>query len=242
MSRVVSDINSLLLPRYLLNDIYPYPEGVQLEFKKCFHINQHDKYRETLCAFLNTNGGHMIFGILDNCVINGCALNDGEKDRILLFVDSIYNILKKTNGEPIHPNSLKVYFEEIAKNIYIIIITCYRDTTNDITYQFIGGDSWIRMNASNMKTKYGKLYTVQDVLNIKQKMYIKQSEIISKLKKEYRNCEDTTILEISNIFYKKEEKEKQIIVNEKFRPYFNGSIFITINILIVSGILINFYV
>ena len=241
MSRVVSDINTLLLSRYLLNDIYPYPEGVQLEFKKCFHINQHDKYRETLCAFLNTNGGHMIFGILDNCVINGCALNDGEKDRILLFVDSIYNILKKTNGEPIHPNSLKVYFEEIAKNIYIIIISCYRDNTNDVPYQFIGGDSWIRMNASNMKTKYGKLYTVQDVLNIKQKMYEKQGEIINKLKKEYRVCEDTTILEISDIFHKKEIKEKEKI-NNNSRSCIDSNVFFTINLLIVSGILIHFYV
>ena len=242
MSKIVSDINTLLLPRYLLNDIYPYPEGVQLEFKKCFHINQHDKYRETLCAFLNTNGGHMIFGILDNCIINGCSLNEGEKDRILLFADSIYNILKKTNGEPIHPNSLKVYFEEIAKNIYIIIISCYRDNTNDLLYQFIGGDSWIRMNASNMKTKYGKLYTLQDVFNIKQKMHEKQLELTNKLKKEYRVCEDITILEISDIFYKKEIKEKELFVKNNVTSFFDSIIFSTINKLILCGILIYFCV
>ena len=37
MSLVTDDINTLLLPRYLLNCKYPYPEGTQLEFKKTFH-------------------------------------------------------------------------------------------------------------------------------------------------------------------------------------------------------------
>ena len=96
--------------------------------------------------------------------------------------------MKKTDGESIPQNCLKVYFEEIAKDLFIIIISCYRDNNNkEITYQFLGGDSWIRMNASNMKTKYGKLYIVQDVINIKAKMHKKHEEIIIKHKKQYES-------------------------------------------------------
>ena len=206
MTAIVDDINTLLLPRYLMNDVYPYPEGMQLEFKKSFHINQHTKYRETMCAFLNTNGGHIIFGILDNCIINGCLLSENERDSILLFVDSIYTILKKTNGDSISKNEIKVYFEEISKNNYIIIISCYKHES-DLDYQFLGGDSWVRMNASNMKTKYGKLYSVQDVLNMKAKLYRKHEEITSRILKQYDRCEERTIIMINDILINKKEKE-----------------------------------
>ena len=56
-------IDKYIIPRFLLNEIYPYSEGIQVEFKKSFHINQHYKYRETICAFLNTNSGIIIYGI-----------------------------------------------------------------------------------------------------------------------------------------------------------------------------------
>jgi len=76
-------MESLLLDRYYFHDIYPHPESVQLEFKKSYHINQLDKYRETVCAFLNTAGGHIIFGITNDCVIIGNYLNQKEIDSIM---------------------------------------------------------------------------------------------------------------------------------------------------------------
>ena len=64
---MTESIDKYIIPRFLLNEIYPYSEGIQLEFKKSFHINQHYKYRETICAFLNTQGGLIIYGI-DECI------------------------------------------------------------------------------------------------------------------------------------------------------------------------------
>jgi predicted HTH transcriptional regulator len=215
MTSIVDDINKLLLPRYLLNDIYPHPECTQLEFKKSFHINQHAKYRETICAFLNTNGGHIIYGILDNCIINGCTLDQLEKDSILLFVDGIYTILKNTDGENISKEKIKVCFEEIAKNVYIVIISCYRNETDINTYQFLSGDSWTRMNASNMKTNIGKLFTVHDVSTIKLRLYNRCEETIKKYKKEYNKCEESTIIEISNILIHKSKKENELLLPVK---------------------------
>jgi predicted HTH transcriptional regulator len=219
MTAIVNNINSLLVPRFLLNDRFPYPEGTQLEFKKTFHINQHNKYRETICAFLNTNGGHIIYGILNNCMINGCILSPVDKDNILLFVDSIYNILKKTNGETIPKNTIKVYFEEISKNNYIIIISCYKVDNDE--YQFLAGDSWIRMNASNMKTKHGKLYSIQDVANIKIKINRKYEDIINKLTKEKHNTDEEIIIMVSDILLDKKEKEKELIkIQQNNKSYY----------------------
>jgi predicted HTH transcriptional regulator len=213
MTVIYDDIDKLLLTRYLLNDTYPFPEGTQLEFKKTFHVNQHAKYRETICAFLNTNGGHIIFGILDNCIINGNNLTDNEKDHILLFIDSTYTILKSSNGDSMTKDNIKIHFEEIAKYIYIVIISCYKNNDNN-HYQFLGGDSWIRMNASNMKTNYGRLYSVHDVSMIKLKFHKKFENSIKKLKKEYSDCEKDTIINVSDIFENKYKKEKELIINK----------------------------
>jgi len=232
MSKIVDDINKLLIPRYLLNDTYPYPEGVQLEFKKNFHINQLAKYRETICAFLNTNGGHIIYGVLDNCVIKGCSVVDFEKDKILRYVDSMHTIMKKTNGENIPNNCLKVYFEEIAKDLFIIIISCYKVDSVENQYQFLSGDSWIRMNASNMKLTYGKLYTVQDTLNMKTKLYRKHDEEITRYKKKINSCEEDTILFINTILLNKQKQERILSKNN----YPNNYVFIH-----VSWILILFF-
>lgn len=215
MTAIVDDIDKLLLPRYLLNDTYPFPECTQLEFKKTFHVNQHAKYRETICAFLNTNGGHIIYGVLDNCLINGYNLSDTEKDNILLFIDATYTILKTSTGETMSKDKIKVHFEEIAKNMFIIIISCYRNKNDDNHYQFLSGKSWVRMNASNMKTCYGKLYSDNDVSMIKLKFYKRCEDTIDRLKKEYNKCEENTIIVISNIFENKYKKEKELNFSRK---------------------------
>jgi predicted HTH transcriptional regulator len=211
-----------------LNDTYPYPEGVQLEFKKNFHINQFSKYRETICAFLNTNGGHIIYGVLDNCIIKGCSIVDFEKDKILRYVDSMHTIMKKNNGENIPNNCLKVYIEEIAKDLFIIIISCYKVDNIENQYQFLSGDSWIRMNASNMKLTYGKLYTVQDTLNMKTKLYSKHEEELARYKKKINICEQDTILFINNILIDKQKKEKELIKKYTYINYSYVWIFILV--------------
>ena len=67
----------------------------------------------------------------------------------MLFADSIYTILKTVDGINIKPGSITVKFEKIAKDIYLIIFTCIR--YDNVKYQLVSGDSWIRMNASNKK-------------------------------------------------------------------------------------------
>ena len=107
-------IDKYIIPRFLLNEIYPYSEGIQLEFKKSFHINQHYKYRETICAFLNTQGGLIIYGIDDNCQILGCYLTDKEKVEkscLRKSVDFLANMyaIKRDKAAGKDPKAYDVY-------------------------------------------------------------------------------------------------------------------------------------
>jgi len=199
-------MNSLLLDRYYLHDIYPYPESVQLEFKKSYHINQLDKYRETVCAFLNTSGGHIIFGITNDCVIIGNYLNQKDIDSIMLFADSIYTILKTVDGQNIKPGSITVKFEKIARDLYIIIFTCIR--YENVKYQLVSGDSWVRMNASNKKVNETKLYQQQQLDIIKHRLYVKYQKEIK-----------DTVVVISDILIKKQNKEAELKLNNRFNYY-----------------------
>jgi predicted HTH transcriptional regulator len=199
-------MDSLLLDRYYLHDIYPYPESVQLEFKKSFHINQLDKYRETVCAFLNTVGGHIIFGITNDCVIIGNYLTEKDIDSIMLFADSIYNILKTVDGNNIKQGSITVKFNKIAKDLYIIIFTCIK--YENIKYQFVSGESWIRMNASNKKVNENKLYQQQQLDIIKQRLYVKHQKEIK-----------DTVITVSNILLRIQNKEYELKLNNRFNYY-----------------------
>jgi predicted HTH transcriptional regulator len=197
MNNIVEDIDTLLSNNYLLYDNFPHPEGTQLEFKKTFHTNQLEKYRQTICALLNTNGGHIIYGISNDCSITGCNIKQTEIDNILLFVDSLYEILKKSDGNHIEQNTLKVRIDEIAKNIYIIIISCYRE--GKYIYQFLSGESWTRINASNRKCNLSKLHSIQDIITIK-----------SKLETHFNIKLNHTVIEIANIMNKKNNIEQEI--------------------------------
>ncbi len=197
----LNKLDTLINYRFLLNDTFRHNEGIQLEFKKSFHTNQYQKYRETICAFLNSYGGHMIFGVLNDCTIKGFKLTNTEKDNILLFVDSLHCILKKENGEQIHNDTIKVHTEEIAKDIYIIIISCYNEPNTK--YQFLSGESWERLHASNKRINMGKLYSAIDVNKIKIKMD-------NKIKEEVNN----TIIFVGNILEKKYAKEIELQKNK----------------------------
>jgi predicted HTH transcriptional regulator len=211
-------IPNVVLPKsFLLNDTISLMESSEIEYKKSFHINQYAKYRETICAFLNTTGGHIIYGVSNDCTISGCLLNELEKDNIVLFVDRLYAILIKTDGDHLHPDTLKVNFFEIAKNIYIVIISCYKEI--NCKYQFIAGDSWIRLNASNFRMNQPKLYTKED---LKQKVLV---ELI-KINDTHSNEIKDTIIMISNILYTKEKQNNLIkkIFTKQYYLYFIMSI------------------
>lgn len=108
-------------PEYIYNATVKYPEGETIEYKQGFHLDNRNllvSYAKTLCAFCNTNGGKLVFGITDKGVCVGIHKeNVHELDTVnQLFVSLCSTLLKpqiniKYNIYRIEDKSFVVSFE-----------------------------------------------------------------------------------------------------------------------------------
>ncbi len=81
----------------ILNNIIKNGEGIQTEFKTCAFELPKDVF-ESICAFLNRNGGHLLLGVKNDLTIEG-VLEDS-------IVDIITNLVTSCND----PNKLSPTF------------------------------------------------------------------------------------------------------------------------------------
>lgn len=135
---------------------FPFTEGLQFEFKESVSPMNRDKTYQTLCAFLNSNGGYMVFGVTDSGVIRGVQRK--KVDELLLRLDCItYNKLL-IDTETLAPPSLCdicARVEEVADELYIVIVRAFNPNPSH-TFQLASGETYIRLNASNFKTMSGR--------------------------------------------------------------------------------------
>ena len=68
---------------------FPYNESDTLEYKESFSDNGMKKYIESICGFLNSGGGKLIFGIKDNLELVGLNLKSNQIDKCILKIDQI---------------------------------------------------------------------------------------------------------------------------------------------------------
>ncbi len=146
----------LLPPTFSRLERFPFTEGLQFEFKESVSPMNRDKTYQTLCAFLNSNGGYMVFGVTDSGVIRGVARK--KVDELLLRLDCItYNKLiidTKTLAPPsLHDICARV--EEVADEMFIVIVRALNPNPTH-TFQLASGETYIRLNASNFKTMSGR--------------------------------------------------------------------------------------
>lgn len=118
-----------------------------------------DKTYQTLCAFLNSNGGYMVFGVTDSGVIRGVQRK--RVDELLLRLDCItYNKLL-IDTETLAPPSIcdiSTRVELVATEpheLYIVIVRAFNPNPSH-TFQLASGETYIRLNASNFKTMSGR--------------------------------------------------------------------------------------
>ena len=148
-------------------DIFPYIESRQFEFKKSIGFT--DKIAPTLCAFLNSDGGYMIFGIEDTTRrLIGLKNTYKQVDSFITSnVDSIYHtstIVEQETGKPVDPEQIKTSIVERPNGTYIIIIQAVRK--DGVQYQMNDGHIYYRINASNYRVKNEKIYTEIEVKNM----------------------------------------------------------------------------
>jgi predicted HTH transcriptional regulator len=68
---------------------FKFGESTIFEYKVSINQSGFQKYLETLCAFLNTKGGFLIFGINDNLNLTGLSIANAEIDKFILKIDNI---------------------------------------------------------------------------------------------------------------------------------------------------------
>ena len=109
-------------------DTFIYPEGRHFEFKKS--TKYVDKILPTICAFLNSDGGYMIFGIEDMTLkMMGVNITLKEIDNFILSViDRIYHemkIVRQDNKESVNIHNITQETVRLKNGKYILIVNVH---------------------------------------------------------------------------------------------------------------------
>jgi len=201
-------MDEVILPeRFCYQDILPLCESRFIEFKENFNSEKmFRKYYETVCAFLNAKGGHLIFGIRDrDRLIQGIKMNQQQIDDFLLFVDRLTMVVtyqpesreqSVLDGEKViyvPPTVFRTRVEQITKNQYICIISCYPE--NGRKYCLTDKSVFVRNHAGNFRVKPSHVvYTQEEVDRM-----INTS--IAKLEKEHNKRHHELAITISDSIY-----------------------------------------
>lgn len=131
---------------------FPYPESSWIELKNAYTSCHYEKIIQTICAFLNTKGGYMIFGVNNDREITGVGLKG--YDGFALKIDDIYhrNLITQEDGRTIDPKTITINLIKTQgdKNICVIRVRTEKGKTYCIAKD---NTVWYRLNASNYKCR-----------------------------------------------------------------------------------------
>lgn len=200
--------------------IFPFPESDVLEFKQSIDVS-FPKILATLCAFLNTKGGHMVFGVRDtNREIVGMSGNVKHIDTFLLLIDNIFHsqLLTTYENGPITPQNIQVRVITAYNDKPIVVIRAIPDL--DTQYKIKDGVMYYRLAASNYRIGASglRIYTESDLL-------MRINELQKNITKEYsvlirslKNNLDTAQNSLHSLQQKNDETVSLLhskILNEK---------------------------
>jgi hypothetical protein len=167
----------MILPKtWVYGEKVPFTESNTIEFKRVsvfsglfIHSSINSglpKYKETLIGFLNSGGGYLFMGILDDGTILGVDdLTESGLDKLNLWVDSCFNCLVYKDGKPINPSklSLRIHvFPVQGKDTHVVMIEASNHgLPMDIMTR--SGTIIYRLNASNYKVCVEPVYRKSDV-------------------------------------------------------------------------------
>lgn len=203
----------------MLDEPTSLPESDVLEYKSQIHSNAFTKYIETICSFMNTGGGYIIYGVTDNLMNVG--LNQGKLyDKIILQFDGIihqhliYGMDEHGMNIPILKHNLKVHsiHNKHHKHFIIVDIT----TFEPVVYRLRDGSIYYRLNASNYVNKTEILFTEQTVnekMNLIKRDY---QMIIDKNLKTYKIEMDKKEKELDELRNKIIKQEVMILKKQSF--------------------------
>ncbi len=220
---------------------FPYNESNNFEFKQSIHDDyDYNKYVETICGFLNTGGGYLIFGIADNLDTVGINIGQKRLDKFILKIDEIIrsNKIIGSNNETkefvklSNTNIITKLITNKANNKFLIIQIIPEP---NIKYQLADGKIYYRLGASNYFEKVEKMLT-QSEFDYECKNIIKkandENKINIQLFQETLGEKNKQIEELnnkldkekeSNIIYQK-QLELSIVNSDKLIKYNNSNV------------------
>jgi predicted HTH transcriptional regulator len=197
----------MIKEEYYSFGIFPKNESEYFEYKESFVMKSMDKYIETICGFLNTNGGYLIFGIKDNLETVGLKNKNKEIDTFVLKIDSIihekkivgFNIEDK---EPYFLNTTNIKTKIIQNKQGKKFIQTKVIPKKNIKFQVDNGMIFYRLGASNYFEKTEKIYKQNDF------------DYAIKTVKEKAEQENRTNIELFNKTLLEKNNTIQILNNE----------------------------
>lgn len=148
---------------------FPYPESERTEYKESIVDLAFDKYLQTICGFLNSGGGNLIFGIKDNLNLIGINSKNKCVDKFILRIDTIISEkqiigLNNESGEftNIEPSNIKSRQIVNKSGKKFLIIEVQSSTQSNIIYQLANGMIYHRLGASNYFEKTERIYKQTD--------------------------------------------------------------------------------
>ncbi len=195
---------------YFESKKFKFSESNTFEYKQSIESSNFAKYIETICAFLNSKGGYLIFGITNDLIPIGLSTSNDELDKFVLRVDNIIStnkIIGKNNDtdQIVKLNSTNLTTQMItnSKKKKFIIIKIV--PTPNTLYQIDSGKIYYRLGASNYHDKNERFYKQSELEH-----EIKQSE--EKFKAE--NKKNIDMFQQSIVKYENQIDERNKVISD----------------------------
>jgi hypothetical protein len=200
----------VLPEKWVLNEKVPFKESNVVEFKRVsifsglFNLVSSKssglpKYKETINAFLNSGGGYLIMGVLDDGTIVGAEnVTDQMVDKCKLWLDSCFNGFMYKDGTSLNPLevflTIKIFPVVNADSSVIVIEALNKGQPLNIMTRC--GALIYRLNASNYKMVSEPIYRRRDVKGMIQSIQRHMQHIIDTKHREIEDLQEKHVEEI----------------------------------------------
>jgi len=199
--------------QWVLNEKVPFQESNVVEFKRVsifsglFNLKSSKgsglpKYKETINAFLNSGGGYLIMGILDDGTIVGAEnVTDEMVDKCKLWLDSCFHGFMYKDGTSLNPLeiflSIKIFPVVNADSSIIVIEAINKGYPLNILTR--SGSLIYRLNASNYKIVSEPIYRRRDVKGMIDSIQKHMQSVINLKHREIKDLQEKHLEEIKSI-------------------------------------------
>lgn len=205
-------------------EIFPGRESNTMEFKLSLSNIIKNKCISTICSFLNSKGGYIVFGVEDkDRRIVGIDCTPAELDEHLLWFDGLYHSKRITDvdGNKLKPGTLEVQTLKVAADRFVVVLTMTPEP--GVSYKCQDGTAWHRLAASVYSYQMGSAekemaimqeklaiektrakYALDEINMMRKDMY----QLLQHAKKLDDQMENFTRAVSNSILVKKEQQEQ----------------------------------